>query len=217
MSYYITLAEIEVYLRKAARASGLEWGLAEEAGKAARWLAAFDLPGPETMLAHLQSLSGKDYAAFIPRCDLEPWRADGGPLCPIITGAALADRSASMLQGNELRLGKTAYPILLAATLGQAARFHRCAFTTSWSGLRLDCFGHGLSIEGDRDSLLLAEVDQVRCCKSDATTPQQVASTGAYSIDEDIFKRIDALAFETYAPATEESRAGAGAGLTDND
>ena len=32
-----------------------------------------------------------------------------------------------------------------------------------------------------------------------------------------VFERIDALAFETYAPATEESRAGAGAGLTDND
>ncbi len=217
MSYFITLAEIEVYLRRAARASGLEWGLAEEAGKAARWLAAFDLPGPETMLAHLQNLAGKDYAAFIPRCDLERWQADGGTLCPVITGAALADRSATMLEGNTLRLGKTAYPILLAATLGQAARFHRCGFTTCWSGMRLDCFGHGLTIEGDRDSLLLAEVDQVCCCKSDATTPQQIASTGAYSIDQDIFKRIDALAFETFAPATEESRAGAGAGLTDND
>ena len=217
MSYYITLAEIESYLRKAARASGLEWGLAEEAGKAARWLAAFDLPGPETMLAHLQSLADKDYAAFVPRCDLEPWQADGGPLCPIITGAALADRSATMLEGRAIKLGKTAYPILLAATLGQAARFHRCAFTTCWSGLRLDCFGNGLTIAGDREYLLMAEVDQVCICKSDATTPQQVAETGAYGMDEEIFKRIDALAFETYAPATEESRAGAGAGLTDND
>ncbi len=217
MSYYFTLAEIESYLRKAARASGLEWGLAEEAGKAARWLAAFDLPGPETMLAHLQNLAGKDYAAFIPRCDLEPWQADGGPLCPIVTGAALADRSAAMLDGDELRLGKTAYPILLAATLGQAARFHRCAFTTRWADLRLDCFGNGLTIEGDRGSLLLAKVDRVSCCKSDATAPQQVASTKAYNIDEDVFKGIEALAFETYAPASEESRAGAGAGLTDND
>lgn len=217
MSYYVTLAEIESYLRKAARASGLEWGLAEEAGKAARWLAAFDLPGPETMLAHLQNLAGKDYAAFIPRCDLEPWQAADGALCPIVTGAALADRSAAMLDGNELRLGTTAYPILLVATLGQAARFHRCAFTTRWADLRLDCFGNGLTIEGDRGSLLLAEVDRVSCCKSDATAPQQLASTRAYNIDKDVFKGIEALAFETYAPATEESRAGAGAGLTDND
>ncbi|MDH3632415.1 MAG: DUF3726 domain-containing protein, partial [Gammaproteobacteria bacterium] len=40
MSYNLTLAETESHLRKAARARGLEWGIAEEAGKAARWLAA---------------------------------------------------------------------------------------------------------------------------------------------------------------------------------
>ena len=55
-----TLAEIEAYLRKAARAAGLDWGLAEEAGKAARWLAAFDLPGAEITLAHLQQLDGNE-------------------------------------------------------------------------------------------------------------------------------------------------------------
>ena len=36
-----TLVEIEGYFRKVARAVGLHWGLAEESGKAARWLAAF--------------------------------------------------------------------------------------------------------------------------------------------------------------------------------
>lgn len=217
MSYRITLAETESYLRKAARASGLDWGIAEEAGKAARWLAAFDLPGPETMLAHMQNLAGKDYEAFTPESSFEPWQARGGVLCPIITGAALADRSALMLDGSAVKLGKTAYPVLLVAILGQAARHHRCAFTTCWSGLRVDCSGHGLTIEGDRDQLLLAEVDQVCCCKTDAVQPQQTASTLSYAIDEKIFKRIDALAFKTYVPATEESRAGAGAGLTDND
>jgi len=42
-------------------------------------------------------------------------------------------------------------------------------------------------------------------------------ATTAYSIDVDIWAAIDALAFKTYAPATEVSRARAGAGLTDND
>ena len=47
--------------------------------------------------------------------------------------------------------------------------------------------------------------------------PQRKASTLAYTVDDDIYKRIDELAFETYVPASDESRAGAGAGLTDND
>ena len=217
MSYLFTLAEIESYLRKAARARGLDWGIAEEAGKAARWLAAFNLRGPETLLEHLQQLSGDKYHQFIPDCSSEPWPASGGLLCPIITGAALADRSAQMLDGRCFRLAATAYPLLLAATVGQAARCHGRVFTTAWAGVRVSCFENGLSIEGNRDDLMLSRVEAVTCQLDDLESPQQLPSTLAYAIDQDTFKRIDQLAFQTYAPATEASRAGAGAGLTDND
>lgn len=217
MSYNLTLAETESYLRKAARACGLDWGIAEEAGKAARWLAAFNLPGPEIMLAHLQQLKAKDYQSFIPDCSDEPWRASGSLLCPIITGATLADRSAQMLEGREFKLGPTAYPLLLAATVGQAARCHRTVFTTAWAGVRLSCFENGLSIEGSRDDLLLTEIDAVSCYRDELSTPQQLPSTLAYLIDSEVFKYIDELAFQIYVPASEESRSGAGAGLTDND
>jgi hypothetical protein len=217
VSYNFTLAEIESYLRKAARACGLDWGIAEEAGKAARWLAAFNLPGPEIMLAHLQNLKGKDYRDYIPDCSIEPWQPVGDLLCPIITGAALADRSAQMLDGAQLSLGPTAYPLLLAATVGQAARCHQAVFTTAWAGVRVSCFDNGLSIEGERNDLAMPAVDSVICYRDELSNPQQLPSTLAYQIDIAVFKRIDRLAFETYAPATEESRAGAGAGLTDND
>ena len=217
MSYCLTLAETESYLRKAARACGLDWGIAEEAGKAARWLAAFDLPGPETMLAHLQQLPAGEYRQFIPDCSCEPWQAPGGLLCPVITGAALADRSLQMLSGHCFRLAATAYPLLLAATVGQAARCHRAVFTTAWAGVRVSCFENGLSIEGNRDDLLLERVDNITCQQDELSEPQQLPSTQSYAIDYDVFKAIDQLAFLTYAPATEASRAGAGAGLTDND
>ncbi len=217
MSHRITLAEAESYLRKVARACGLDWGIAEEAGKAARWLAAFGLPGPELMLAHLENLRGKNYRDFIPDCTADPWHAPGGLQCPVISGAALADRSAQMLDGREFRLGAIAYPLLLAATVGQAARCHRTVFTTAWAGVRVSCFESGIAIDGNRDDLLLAEVESARCYQDDIAEPQRLPSTLAYTIDDAIFTRIDALAFETYAPATEESRAGAGAGLIDND
>ena len=217
MSYRLTLVEAESYLRKAARARGLDWGIAEEAGKAARWLAAFDLPGPETTLAHLQQLPAGEYRQFIPDCSLEPWQAPGGLLCPVITGAALADRSTQMLDGHCFRLAVTAYPLLLAATVGQAARCHRTVFTTAWAGVRVSCFENGLSIEGNRDDLLLARVDSVSCQQDKLSEPQQLPSTLSYAIDYGLFQTIDQLAFQTYAPATEASRAGAGAGLTDND
>lgn len=217
MSYRLTLAECETYLRKAARATGLSWGIAEETGKASRWLAAFDLPGPETALAHLQQLDAADYQRYIPNCDLDPWQASGRLICPIIGGAAIADRSAQMLDGKVFELAKTAYPLLLAATVGQAARCHQAVFTTRWAGVTVSCHANGLSISGNRDDLLLREVDAVSCSMSADSTPQQIPETTAYAVANEAWQAIDALAFKTYAPATEQSRAGAGAGLTDND
>ena len=217
MSYRLTLAEAESYLRKVARACGLDWGIAEEAGKAARWLAAFNLPGPEIALAHLQQLKGQEFSACIPDVSRQPWQSTGDLMCPVITGAALADRSARMLEGEIFELGPTAYPLLLAATVGQAARCHRSVFTTAWAGVQVSCFENGLSVEGNRDDLLLPQVDAVSCQRDTQTVPQQLPSTLAYELDEQAFRKIDELAFLTYAPATAESRAGAGAGLTDND
>ena len=217
MSYKLTLAEIESSLRKAARAVGLDWGLAEEAGKAARWLAAFGMPGPEILLTHLQRIEGADYAELIPDCGREPWRSPGGLLCPVVTGAALADRSARMLTGKDFDLGRTAHPLLLVAMLGQAARHHRTAFATRWAGVQVNCLADSLQIIGVREDLLLAEADTVNCRQDDDAVAEIQASTLAYEIDGDIWRQIDALAFKTYVPASDASRAGAGAGLTDND
>ena len=183
----------------------MDWGIAEEAGKAARWLAAFDLPGPETLLAHLQQLpAGKEYRrVYSGLFAHSPGRRSGGLLCPVITGAALADRSAQMLDGQVFPPGgPTAYPLLLAATVGQAARCHRRVFTTAWAGVRVSCFENGLRIEGNRDDLLLARVDAVSpACRTSCLSPQQLPSTLSYAIDPEVIVRhIDQLAFQTYAP-----------------
>ena len=217
MSTALTLAEVESYLRKCARAVGLEWGIAEEAGKSARWLAAFDLPGPELTLAHLQQLDKDNYRNWIPDCAADPWSAVGGKLCPIVTGAALADRAALLLDGQTIRLNTTAYPLLLVATLGQAARFHDCVITTRWDGASVSSFAFDIALDGDTVAIQCAQTDAVQCFVDTGMQPQRKASTLAYSIDDGIYKQIDALAFQTYVPASEESRAGAGAGLTDND
>lgn len=217
MNIKITLAEIEFYMRKVARAVELDWGIAEEAGKAARWLAAFNLPGPELLLSHLQNIEGKNYRGFIPDCSLPIWQAPSGLICPIIGGAALADRSAQMLEDKVFELGPVACPLLLAATVGQAARCHQRSFTTSWADASVICHKDGLSIEGNYADLLLMGTESVSCRQKEDSLPQLLPSTIAYSIEDNIWQQIDAMAFKTYAPATEESRAGAGAGLTDND
>ena len=217
MRIEVTLAEIESSLRKASRACGLSWGLAEEAGKAARWLAAFNLPGPELMLQHLTNLRGPEYARFVPACDSDPWKAPGGILCPIVTGAALADRAGDLLAGRPVELAGTAFPLLLVATLGQAARFHATGFAVEWSDLQIECLAHALRFDGPRLSLFAQAAPTVICRHEPNAKPGLWASSQAYGIDGSVWQRIETLAAETYAPATDESRAGAGAGLIDHD
>ena len=44
-----SLNEIEALAKKAARGSGCSWGVAEDAGRAVRWLEARGLPGAEAL------------------------------------------------------------------------------------------------------------------------------------------------------------------------
>ncbi len=62
----VTLSEIEATIRKVAQTKGLGWGLSEEAGKCARWLAAYDLPGPELALDYLSSIEPETYPQHAP-------------------------------------------------------------------------------------------------------------------------------------------------------
>ena len=60
----LSLPEIESLVVKAARGAGYNWGIAEEAGFAVRWLARTGLPGPEILLAHLQEFDRLRWATI---------------------------------------------------------------------------------------------------------------------------------------------------------
>jgi hypothetical protein len=100
-----SLNEVEAYGRRAARGAGMSWGLAEEAGKAARWLSARGLPGVELLLRLLTANDGRPYACMAPAIDGGRWESPDGELCPVCCGAALSDRIAELVPGEELVLG----------------------------------------------------------------------------------------------------------------
>ncbi len=217
MTVSVTLAEVDSQLRKAARAVGLDWGLAEEAGRSARWLAALGLPGPDLMITYLDSLRDQEYGGFRPICEGFDWHATGNSLCPLYAGTALSDRSLLLLEGQQIRLSRTSMPLLLAATLSQAAYHHQTAFTCHWDDVSLTVFGEAYAVEGNTVALNIQQTDALTCFHTPDTPPVHCASSRAYNIEQAVWQIIDESAQAIYAPATEESRAGAGAGLTDND
>lgn len=216
-----SLNEIDSTVRKAARGAGLSWGLAEEAGKAASWLAARDLPGVELAAALLARNDGTPYEALVPVIEGDRWRARSGRLCPLIAGTAVNDRAEAIAGGAAVTLAAVSYPLLLLPFAGRAAEAGCGDIEMSWSGFTAQCRADGLHIvAADPDAMTADEAQDVkiRATHTEAAFTHHPRTAAEITAPPAIWSRLEALAHRTYVPATEASRvAGAGAGLSDND
>lgn len=213
-----SLNEIEAMGKRAARGAGLSWGLAEEAGKAARWLTARGLPGAEELAEILMRNDGADYRDLAPASTEGVWRAPSGRLCPLVCGAALCDRATEIATGMEIVSGPVAQPLLLAPFAAGAAKLTGVTIELSWPGLTMTFNSEGFGIDGDDVALTVRSADGVRCRRVRRDVAGTSIGASDHAIDAETWSRLDAFAQRTLAPATEASRlAGAGAGLTDTD
>ncbi len=219
-SWTVSLSEVDAMCRKAARGAGMSWGLAEEAGRAARALAALGLNGPGVLLVAIDAVDG-DVAAHRPRVGLPEWRSPAGRLCPIATGAALSDRAHALLAGETVRLGPVLSPLLLVPFLGMAARGLGASLRLAHGSGVLVVTPAGPAAESCDflrvpvlDGLCVAAVTELA---GGRLRPAKAVSVGL-EVPVDDWRRLDRYAHRTYAPATEElRRSGAGAGIRDND
>lgn len=186
-----SLAEIAAQARKATRGAGYAWGLADEAGIAVRWLEARGLPGTEALAGLLTHQDGCDYAELRPASLDGVWRCASGALCPIIAGITLSDYRFD----PPPTLGTVRFPILLIPFLASCGLSHPIVADAS------------LNAEADLSN------SPLQPGPLDLPQPQAVSRP----IDASVWMTLDRFAHRTYVPASEASRAGAGAGATDND
>ncbi len=208
----LSLNEVEATVLKASRGAGMEWGLAEEAANAARWLAR-------------QRLGFE--AAFLSVLEAAPWRAGivlehgtirpreaGAWLCPIHVGACLSDLGDTL----PLRIERVLQPLWL---LPFAARLE--------SPVLLACGGVSLLLRGGKlaappsgEPAALGEraglVELTASVPLDAMACADAPPSGGIAIDAEIWPKLQAFEARTYVPASLRSRlSGAGAGASDND
>jgi len=199
--------EVESLCLKAARGAGLDWGMAEEAGQAARWLAALGIEGPAALLRHLTAAIGRPASNPRSVAVLEPVGAD--PLCPIHLGATLSDLGKL---DRGMGVGPVATPILLVPFLARVAGSGQST-EMLWDGGRVVIGRHGVS--GDIDALTQVQGVQLRIEASSATPARQ--PQGRMPLAQATLDGLSALAMQTTVPATEQSRSDAGAKIDDND
>ena len=80
-------SEIDTVSKRATKASGFSWGIAEEVGKNIKTLELFGIGGIENLNDYLQQL--KDYTPEGPKEILKNNLPQGNSFCPFYTGTAL--------------------------------------------------------------------------------------------------------------------------------
>ena len=188
----MSLNEVDAMVRKAARGVGLSWGLAEEAGRAARWLCA---QGQDGVGAAAKALVG-------PKSDH----------CTFALGAGLADCAAGLRNGPA-QFKDVKSPQLFLPFAAMAAKMLQGTVEIDCDGRCAMTNGRLLTLSDDFPDH--ASIVTVRVI--DVSLGTECPMSRAMPDLED-WAQLEALASLTYAPATDESRLnGAGAGLSDND
>lgn len=213
-----SLNEIESLCRKAARGAGMSWGLAEEAGKAAKWLSARGLNGPKILAAQLQRDDGVAYSELAPVVCDSAWHGSILPLCPLIAGATLSDHAHWLRTHGQILLNDVSFPQLLIPFVSAMARTLDSAIELGWSGCTLRCDSAGHVFLSSTENLGEHRVAQVSCTLTSTVDDITSALRGPIPvIAEPDLTYLEALAYRTYVPSSESSRlSGAGAGLSDN-
>ncbi|KIC30486.1 DUF3726 domain-containing protein [Leisingera sp. ANG-S5] len=209
MSY--ALNEVEATAKRAARGAGYDWGLAEEAAKATRWLCAQGLDGAAVLASLLEAGYAADLSAHVPQDLQAEWKA-AVPLCPLGTGATLSD-CAAQLKSAPLAIGLLSQPAMILPFAALTARQLGTCVTIVSDGFQAVTDGAALQCEG-----VLPETAARLTIRAAGSLSNPYPTRTRAEPEEAAWAVLNRYAHKTYAPATEESRRlGAGAGLSDND
>lgn len=212
-----SLTEIETHCRKAARGSGLSWGLAEEAGKIARYLASHKIDGPKLLANYIIWRKCGVDADSIPHSDGDNWQTTSNEMCPIIAGSILSDRAELIEQVARTTFSNVAWPALMIPQLVRAAEATGKPMVLEWDDFRATASSTGIRFDGQ--NIMASSTQSVSCggYAEEANGVEQPATIG-FKVENSDWDELATSAHRTYAPASEESRrSGAGSGLTDND
>lgn len=213
----VSLNEVEAMTLKGVRGAGFSWGIAEDAGKAMRWLAAEGLPWLPALVARLD----RGQVLAPPRLPMTGNRIvaarAGVLLCPLLAGVLISDLLHKPPPSG-FEVNQVAIPLLLVPFIARTFAPLGGTVHVSWMDKTIELAGARLLHASGLDAAGVDETANVGVAIAEgATTPSVVAPSGV-AVDAALWARLDTFAMRTYVPEGELSRRlGAGANLDDND
>jgi len=229
-----SINEAAALARKAARGAGYSWSMADEAAFAVAWLCRNDMNGTAILASHLQYTHEHSAKSLQLRSLNTPWHGSDHGLCPLSAGASFSDLGDAIDIG-EHRVANLLSPALLLPFLASAAQSvtrkstqdsHTLSktkvvsphFTAQLVATPRQTWLTDCSTSESATTPLVSDLSFQFYMETDSSLATvRSAPCHRTSISAEVMEVLNGFAAYTYAPATDESRQGAGAGNTDND
>tara|TARA_B000000460_G_scaffold243010_1_gene211412 strand:- start:1231 stop:1842 length:612 start_codon:yes stop_codon:yes gene_type:complete len=201
-----SLSEIDTTSKRASKAAGFTWGIAEEIGKSIRSLELFGLPGIINLNLYLKKIK-KNHPKKLNRIDKEN-KLQNKELCPIYCGVAFLDQCKQLENLLSIKFYNVSYPLLILPFISKASeilgkkilvQFNNTSFLTNFN-----------------KSILSKNIDKKVNPLANEISIEFLENKNSFS-DQD-WNELYRLSEETFVEESDSLKhGGAGAGLTDND
>ena len=201
-----SLSEIDTTSKRASKAAGFSWGIAEEIGKSIRSLELFGLPGIINLNLYLKKIK-KNHPEKLNKIDKEN-KPQNKELCPIYCGVAFLDQCKQLENLVSIKFYNVNYPLLILPFISRASeilgkkilvQFNNTSFLTNFD-----------------KSILSKNIDEKVNPLTNEISIEFLENKNSFS-DQD-WKELYQLSEETFVEESDSlKQSGVGAGLTDND
>jgi len=199
-----SFSEIDTTSKRASKAAGFSWGVAEEIGKAIRSLELFGLPGIVNLNLYLKKIK-KNHPEKINKIDKENKSKE---LCPIYSGIAFLDQCNKLEKLKVIKFYKINYPLLIIPFISKSSEILGKKILIQ--------FNNTSFLANFNKSILSKNIDTKICHKTNEISIEVLENKNSFSKQD--WTELYKLSEETFVKETESLKAkGAGAGLTDND
>ena len=201
-----SLSEIETTSKRASRAVGFSWGVAEEIAKGIRLLELIGLPAIKNLNLYYKFINKKKFEKIL--IIKKNNKSTKQPLCPINLGVNFLDQAKTLESLKKITFYKLAYPILFLSFLSRSSEIigKRILLKFEKNTFLLNFNVNILSKFSKKEFPLIAKKVEVSFIENKDSFSEK-EWTNLYKLSEN-----------TFVEESESLKKGAaGAGLTDND
>jgi hypothetical protein len=199
-----SLSEIDTTSKRASKAAGFSWGIAEEIGKAIRSLELFGLPGVINLNLYLKKIK-KNHPKKIHKIGKENKNKE---TCPIYCGVAFLDQCKQLETLEIIKFYNVNYPLLILPFISKASEILGKKILIQ--------FNNTSFLANFNKSILSKNIDKQISPLANEINIEFLENKNSFSVQD--WKELYKLSEETFVEESESLKLkGAGAGLTDND